>query len=133
MWAHSYSVDFLNVIDPQTLGMEISGFVFLAISLIFGFVEAASVSRHVQLGNHEYFLPPQAAWSFSGWRQGLLNSSDELVPLTVVHLNNSTPDPEHIQTTLKKYQETDDVWTPEFTEGELAYTRRLYCLCSLTT
>lgn len=109
----------VNVIGSQYLKMGIPILALLTTCLISRLIEAASISRHVQLGDHEYFLPPQAAWSFSGWHQSLLNSSDELIPLTVVHLNNSTPDPEHIQTTLEKYRKTDDVWTPDFTEGEL--------------
>lgn len=54
--------------------------------------DAASISLHVELGNHEYFLPPQVAWSFSSWDHSLINSSDNLIPLTVIHLNTFNSD-----------------------------------------
>ncbi|BCR90953.1 uncharacterized protein ACHE_60839S [Aspergillus chevalieri] len=89
----------------------------LAISWVCGLVGAASVSRHVQLGSHEYFLPPQPAWSFSEWEKSLVNSDEEFIPLTVVHLNSTNRGTESIKATLDKFRWADDVWTPAFTNA----------------
>lgn len=89
----------------------------LMISWVCGLAGAASVSRHVQLGSHEYFLPPQPAWSFSGWKAGLVDSEEELIPLTVVHLNSTSQGAESIKATLDQFRWADDVWTPAFTNG----------------
>jgi len=94
----------------------------LAISWVCGLAGADSVSRHVQLGSYEYFLPPQAAWSFSGWKQSLVSSDEELLPLTVVHLNSTSQGTESIKATLDKFRWTDDVWTPAFTHGKSMLT-----------
>ena len=75
---------------------------------------AASITLHVELGNHEYFLPPQAAWSFSSWDHSLVNSSDDIIPLTAIRLNTSNPDANLIKATLDKYQDVDDVWSPHY-------------------
>lgn len=91
--------------------------VALAVSWVCGLAGAASVSRHVQLGSHEYFLPPQPAWSFSAWESGLVDSEEELIPLTVVHLNSTSQGTDSIKATLDKFRWADDVWTPAFTNG----------------
>ena len=92
--------------------------VLLGIPWLCRLANAASISLHVELGNHEYFLPPQAGWSFSGWNQSLVNSSDDMIPLTVIQLNTSEPDAVLIKKTLDKYQEVDDVWTPYFMDSK---------------
>lgn len=99
----------------------------LAISWVCGLVGAASVSRHVQLGSHEYFLPPQPAWSFSEWEKSLVNSDEEFIPLTVVHLNSTNRGTESIKATLDKFRWADDVWTPAFTNGKSILTARALC------
>lgn len=88
----------------------------LAISWVCGLAGAASVSRHVQLGKYDYFLPPQPAWSFSGWEDVLVKSDEKLIPLMVVHLNSSSRSMNSIKPTLDKFRSVDDVWTPDFTE-----------------
>lgn len=92
--------------------------VVLGISWVCSLADAASISLHVELGNHEYFLPPQPAWSFSAWDHSLLNSNDDLIPLTVICLNTSNPDASLIKSTLDKYREVDDVWTPHFMDSK---------------
>ena len=79
---------------------------------------AASITLHVELGNHEYLLPPQAAWSFSSWDHSLVNSNDDIIPLTAIRLNTSNPDANLIKATLDKYREVDDVWTPNFMDSK---------------
>lgn len=76
-------------------------------------VSAASVSRQIQLGDHEYFIPPTAAWKLDSWNASV---SDEFTPLTVVKLNQ-TANAERVASALETY-ENDDVWTKEFTQGE---------------
>lgn len=92
--------------------------VVLGISCVCRLADAASISLHVELGNHEYFLPPQPAWSFSALDHLLVNSSDDLIPLTVICLNTSNPDASLIKATLDKYGEVDDVWTPHFMDSK---------------
>ncbi|RKL25637.1 hypothetical protein BFJ68_g268 [Fusarium oxysporum] len=74
-------------------------------------VSAASVSRQIQLGDHEYFVPPTAAWKLNSWDASV--SADEFTPLTVVKLNQ-TANAERVASALGEY-EKDDVWTKEFT------------------
>ncbi|KAJ4033223.1 hypothetical protein NW761_012655 [Fusarium oxysporum] len=76
-------------------------------------VSAASVSRQIQLGNHEYFVPPTAAWKLDSWDVSV--SADEFTPLTVVKLNQ-TANAERVASALGEY-EKDDVWTKEFTQA----------------
>lgn len=77
-------------------------------------VSAASVSRQIQLGDHEYFVPPTAAWKLNSWDASV--SADEFTPLTVVKLNR-TANAERVASALGEY-EKDDVWTKEFTQGK---------------
>jgi hypothetical protein len=77
-------------------------------------VSAASVSRQIQLGDHEYFVTPTAAWKLNSWDASV--SADEFTPLTVVKLNQ-TANAERVASALGEY-EKDDVWTKEFTQGK---------------
>jgi hypothetical protein len=78
-------------------------------------VSASSVSRQIQLGDHEYFVPPSPAWKLDSWNASA-DHADEFTPLTVVKLNQ-TANAEHVASALGEY-EKDDVWTKEFTQGE---------------
>lgn len=78
---------------------------------------AAYISRQVQLGSDEYFLPPTPAWSFTNWSSDAVKSNDEFIPLTVVELNSSAS-PRDVAEVLQRYETDDDVWTPSFTEGK---------------
>ena len=79
---------------------------------------AAYISRQIQLGSNEYFLPPTPAWSFENWSSGAVKSNDEFIPMTVVELNGSAS-PWDVAEVLKRYESDDDVWTPSFTEGKI--------------
>lgn len=46
-----------------------------------------------------------------------MGSEEELIPLTVVHLNSTSEGTESIKATLDKFRWADDVWTPAFTNG----------------
>ncbi|KAG5764035.1 hypothetical protein H9Q72_007882 [Fusarium xylarioides] len=76
-------------------------------------VSAASVSRQIQLGDHEYFVPPTAAWKLDSWNVSA--DADEFTPLTVVKFNG-TANAERVASVLGEY-EKDDVWTKEFTQA----------------
>ncbi|OJJ30139.1 hypothetical protein ASPWEDRAFT_176808 [Aspergillus wentii DTO 134E9] len=89
--------------------MHLSRLVLLASSAV-----AASVSRQVELGKNDYFVSPEPAWNISPWTP-LLNSTEELIPLTVVHLNASGS-AQSVKAVLETYNQTDDVWTPDFTK-----------------
>lgn len=92
---------------------------FLTVGLLqASLTTAASVSRQIQLGSDEYFLPPTPAWKFDSWSAKDLNGDDEFVPLTVVTLEDKTVKAESIVSVLDKYNATDDVWTSYFTEGK---------------
>ncbi|KAJ4251864.1 hypothetical protein NW762_011161 [Fusarium torreyae] len=77
-------------------------------------VSASSVSRQIQLGKHEYFVPPTAAWKLDSWNTSA-ECEDEFVPLTVVKLSESA-NAARVASALSKY-EKDDVWTPYFTQA----------------
>lgn len=78
---------------------------------------AAYVSRQVQLGSEEYFLPPSPAWSFANWSSDAVESNEEFVPLTVVELNRRASSRD-VAEVFRRYESDDDVWTPSFTEGK---------------
>lgn len=78
---------------------------------------AACISRQVQLGSDEYFLPPAPAWSFENWDSNIMKSNDDFIPLTVVKLS-STAAPRDVAEVLNRYEGDDDVWTPSFTQGK---------------
>jgi hypothetical protein len=91
---------------------------FFLVHAIFAAVASAlSVSRQIQLGNHEYFVPPTASWKLESWDYN--TGTDEFVPLTVVHLND-TVDAASVASALVEY-EKDDVWTTSFAEGKLQH------------
>ncbi|KAF5022967.1 hypothetical protein F66182_4979 [Fusarium sp. NRRL 66182] len=73
---------------------------------------ASSVSRQIELGDCEYFVPPTAAWKLDSWDTSA-EHEDEFTPLTVVRLNQ-TVNAASIASALTKYAEVDDVWTPSF-------------------
>jgi hypothetical protein len=85
-------------------------------------VSAASVSRQIQLGDHEYFVPPTAAWTLDSWDADA--DAEEFTPLTVVKLNG-TANAERVAAALGEY-EKDDVWTKEFTQGMLCGSPTLF-------
>ncbi|RGP60987.1 glutamyl-trna amidotransferase subunit a [Fusarium sporotrichioides] len=74
---------------------------------------AASVSRQIQLGDIEYFVPPEPVWKLQDWNASAHN--DEFTPLTVVELNDTATEA-RISHALKQY-EKDDVWTKHFTNN----------------
>ncbi|KAF4435586.1 Glutamyl-tRNA(Gln) amidotransferase subunit A [Fusarium acutatum] len=99
-------------------------------------VSAASVSRQIQLGDHEYFVPPTAAWTLDSWDVSV--DAEEFTPLTVVGLNQ-TANAERVASVLGEYEE-DDVWTKEFTQvlyvksdTELAFNSSKYNVSSVYT
>ncbi|KAI1063483.1 hypothetical protein LB506_012788 [Fusarium annulatum] len=98
-------------------------------------VSAASVSRQIQLGDHEYFVPPTAAWKLDSWNASV---GDEFTPLTVVELNQ-TANVERVASALETY-EKDDVWTKEFAQAlyiksdkELAFNSSKYNVSAVYT
>ncbi|KAF5701595.1 glutamyl-tRNA(Gln) amidotransferase subunit A [Fusarium mundagurra] len=99
-------------------------------------VSAASVSRQIQLGDHEYFVPPTAAWTLDSWDAEV--GAEEFTPLTVVKLNG-TANAERVASALGEY-EKDDVWTKEFTQAlyvktdtELAFNSSKYNVSAVFT
>jgi hypothetical protein len=73
---------------------------------------AASVSRQIQLGDLEYFIPPKPAWKLKHWNVSIHN--DDFTPLTVVNLGEP-PTAATVSDALEQYEE-DDVWTKRFTQ-----------------
>lgn len=78
----------------------------------------SSVSRQVSLGADSYFLPPTKSWSIGSWDVNSIRADDEFLPLTVVQCNDSKVDEQTLKTTFDTYLAHDDVWTPEFANGE---------------
>jgi hypothetical protein len=76
---------------------------------------AASVSRQIQLGDLEYFIPPKPAWKLKHWNVSIHN--DDFTPLTVVNLGEP-PTAATVSDALEQYEE-DDVWTKRFTQSML--------------
>ncbi|KAF4435214.1 Glutamyl-tRNA(Gln) amidotransferase subunit A [Fusarium austroafricanum] len=74
---------------------------------------ASSVSRQIQLGDHEYFVPPNPTWKLDLWNTSAEHG--EFTPLTVVKLNQ-TANGERVASALGEY-EKDDVWTKSFTQA----------------
>ncbi|KAH7262788.1 hypothetical protein BKA59DRAFT_505813 [Fusarium tricinctum] len=74
---------------------------------------SASVSRQIQLGKHEYFVPPTPAWKLDSWNVSA--EHDEFTPLTVVKLNG-TANTARVSSALKEYED-DDVWTKAFAQA----------------
>ncbi|KAJ4181844.1 hypothetical protein NW755_010843 [Fusarium falciforme] len=85
---------------------------FLVLSIFVAVASALSVSRQIQLGHYEYFVPPTASWKLESWDYKA--GTDEFVPLTVVHLND-TVNAASVASALVEY-EKDDVWTASFAE-----------------
>jgi hypothetical protein len=75
---------------------------------------SASVSRQIQLGKYEYFVPPTPAWKLDSWNVSA--EHDEFTPLTVVKLNG-TANTARVSSALREYED-DDVWTKAFAQGE---------------
>ncbi|KAF5543968.1 glutamyl-tRNA(Gln) amidotransferase subunit A [Fusarium mexicanum] len=99
-------------------------------------VSAASVSRQIQLGEHEYFVPPTVAWKLDSWNASA--DVDEFTPLTAVKLNE-TANAERVASVLGEY-EKDDVWTKEFaqvlyvnSDKELAFNSSKYNVSAVYT
>ncbi|GKU07434.1 glutamyl-trna amidotransferase subunit a [Fusarium langsethiae] len=82
------------------------------LGLIYISSATASVSRQIQLGDLEYFVPPEPAWKLKGWNASAHNG--DFTPLTVVKLSEA-PTEVRISHALKEY-EKDDVWTKHFTD-----------------
>ncbi|KAM0388550.1 hypothetical protein ACHAQC_009587 [Fusarium culmorum] len=85
---------------------------FLILGVLYIAGVAASVSRQIQLGDLEYFIPPEPAWKLKDWNVSAHN--DEFTPLTVVGLSG-LPTNGRISLAAKAY-EKDDVWTKHFTQ-----------------
>ncbi|KAF4971550.1 hypothetical protein FZEAL_9834 [Fusarium zealandicum] len=100
----------INVFSSSVLKMNPSllALFYLAVA------SASTVSRQIQLGDDEYFLPPTAAWKLESWDVDAKHT-DEFTPLTVVNLND-TADAARVSLALKKYDEADDVWTASFAQ-----------------
>jgi hypothetical protein len=75
---------------------------------------SASVSRQIQLGEYEYFVPPTPAWKLDSWNVSA--GHEEFTPLTVVKLNG-TANAARVSSTLEEYED-DDVWIKAFAQGE---------------
>lgn len=90
-------------------------------ALFVSIVSAKVVSRQIQLGQHEYFMPPSASWKVPSWDSNLLQNAtvDEFVPITVMNLNGTKNDA-NIRAMLDKFNATDDVWTSSFTQSKPA-------------
>lgn len=101
--------------------MMASMFNALVLLLLTVATDAFSVTKQVQLGDHDYFLPPAAAWSLTSWSRNATSSKDEYLPASVVHVNTSQVTAESLRTALEVYNTTDDVWTESFTKGNLNY------------
>ncbi|QPC72143.1 hypothetical protein HYE68_002895 [Fusarium pseudograminearum] len=86
-------------------------FLILGVLYIAGVV--ASVSRQIQLGDLEYFIPPDPAWKLKDWNVSARD--DEFTPLTVVG-PSGLPIDGRINLAAMAY-ERDDVWTKHFTQG----------------
>lgn len=86
----------------------------LLLGISYAAAVSASVSRQIQLGKHEYFVPPTPAWKLDSWNVSA--EHDEFTPLTVVKLNG-TANVARVSSALKKYED-DDVWTKAFAQGE---------------
>ncbi|RSL64801.1 hypothetical protein CEP54_004627 [Fusarium duplospermum] len=84
---------------------------FLVLGIFFAVASALSVSRQIQLGDHEYFVPPTVSWKLESWDY---KAAEEFVPLTVVHLND-TVNAASVASVLVEYGK-DDVWTASFTK-----------------
>lgn len=80
-------------------------------------IASVSVSRQVQLGSHHFFVPPIAVASFDSWTSDLSPGTDDLIPLTIVHLND-TPSASAVTTALSNFEANDDVWQRLFAQGE---------------
>ncbi|KID65350.1 glutamyl-tRNA(Gln) amidotransferase, subunit A, partial [Metarhizium hybridum] len=85
-------------------------------ALFVSIVSAKVVSRQIQLGQHEYFMPPSPSWKVPSWDSNWLQNAtvDEFVPITVMNLNGTKNDA-NIRAMLDKFNATDDVWTSSFT------------------
>lgn len=81
-----------------------------------GVVSALATSRQIQLGSDHYFLSPDEVATFESWNAELLSGSDDLIPFTVMQLNDE-PSIESLQNTLEEFGTVDDVWQPLFAEG----------------
>lgn len=94
----------------------------LVLGIFVAVASALSVSRQIQLGDHEYFVPPTASWKLESWVYK--NGTEEFVPLTVVHLND-TVNAASVASVLVEY-EKDDVWTASFAEGKFQRHLSIY-------
>ncbi|KAK7413375.1 hypothetical protein QQX98_007752 [Neonectria punicea] len=97
------------------LEMALSFFVLLGI-LRLSLASVLSISRQVQLGDHEYFVPPTAAWKLDSWDSDKTSNHDGFVPVTVVDLNG-TASASRVRSVLDKYDDVDDVWTSSFAQA----------------
>lgn len=106
---------------------------FVQLGLLFISAAAATVvSRQVQLGKYEYFVPPTPAWNLRSWNTTTGKNRGDLVPITVLSFNG-TADSEAVKRILNTYETSDDVWTSSFTEGKSSSQiyMRARCLAKL--
>ncbi|UZP46539.1 hypothetical protein NXS19_014351 [Fusarium pseudograminearum] len=85
---------------------------FLILGVLYIAGVAASVSRQIQLGDLEYFIPPEPAWKLKDWNVSAHDG--EFTPLTVVG-PSGLPIDGRINLAAMAY-ERDDVWTKHFTQ-----------------
>lgn len=85
----------------------------LLVGLSVASTAASAISRQIQLGDIEYFVPPEPAWKLNKWNISAQN--EEFIPLTVVKLKGA-PTEASIISALEEY-EKDDVWTKHFTQS----------------
>ena len=95
-----------------------------------GAATAVSISRQVQVGNVQYFVPPTEAWRIEDWKPEIMNlaTEDDLIPLTAVTLGD-TYDGNNLSRTFDEYEQQDDVWSRPFGHGKLSFLCRLMASC----
>ncbi|CEI42154.1 unnamed protein product [Fusarium venenatum] len=71
----------------------------------------ASVSRQIQLGDLEYFVPPEPVWKIKDWNFSA--PGEEFTPITVVNIIEDPTGLLNISHSLEGF-EKDDVWTEHF-------------------
>ncbi|KAL6922844.1 hypothetical protein FSST1_000118 [Fusarium sambucinum] len=83
----------------------------LTSSLLYITGVVASVSRQIQLGDLEYFVPPEPAWKIKDWNFSA--PGEEFTPITVVNIIEDPKGLLNISHSLEGF-EKDDVWTEHF-------------------
>lgn len=90
---------------------------FLATAVSVTGSASVSVSRQVQLGSDHFFVPPIPVAAFDSWKSELVPGDDDLIPLSIVHLN-VTPSAAVVKIAFSDFEANDDVWQKQFAQGE---------------